>query len=831
MKSFHPEKFLILVVDDIHQNLIVIGNMLEQAGYETTFATHGEQALGRVASAKPDLILLDFMMPDMNGIEVCQKLKANPQHCEIPVIFLTASNEQEDLVEAFESGAADYICKPFRSSEVLARIKTHLNNRNLQKALEKQKNELEKQIEDRLAAEARLRIVERAIAASSNGIFVTDARRPSQPIIYVNSGFERMTGYTEAEIIGKNLRFLQTIETEKVAQLEQAMQVGKDYDLELQIFHKDGTLFWSELSLSPVYDREGNLTNFIGVQVDITERKFAELELQQAKEAAEAANRAKSAFLANMSHELRTPLNAIIGFAQLLRRDCQLSLKQQENLRTIASSGEHLLNLINDILDLSKIEAGRINLNKTNFNLRQMLEELREMFQLRARQKGLQLKFNLAPNLPVGIDSDRVKLRQVLINLLGNAVKFTQVGEVSLTVESFPARLLENYKQTEKDVAIVCTVRDTGVGIAGDELENLFNPFVQTKSSLNSNEGTGLGLAISRKYVQLLGGDIQVISEEGKGSIFRFQIIVTPVEKERIETKTFSRKVLALAPNQPQTKILVVDDRATNRQLLVQLLSEVGFQVQEAANGEEAIACWQKYSPDLIFMDMRMPVMDGYAATRKIKQQAVENLANKHSSVKIIALTASAFEEEKSSILAAGCDDIIYKPFPEAIMFEKIAQHLQVSYLYEDNFETKELASESNQIDFSALQALPEAWLGEIEEAAIALDEPKLIKAIEKIQLQNPRLALALQTYINNFEYHKILAAITANNSANSNRGSNLPNDEWIANLKEAICGADFETIGNLIAQIKQENVTLAQRLQVYLDNFEYEKILTAINE
>ncbi|NET89849.1 MAG: response regulator [Kamptonema sp. SIO1D9] len=824
MKLFHPEKFLILVVDDIHQNLLIIGNMLEQAGYETTFATNGEQALDRVASAKPDLVLLDFMMPDMNGIEVCQKLKANPEYREIPVIFLTASNEQEDLVEAFESGAADYICKPFRSAEVLVRIKNHLNNRNLQKVLERQKNELEKQIEERLAVEARLRILERAIAASSNGIFVTDAQASEHPIVYVNSGFERMTGYTEAEIIGQNLRFLQTFETQKLAQLEQAMEAGKDYDLELQFFHKDGTLFWSELTVSPVYDDRGNLTNFIGVQVDITERKFAELELQQAKEAAEAANRAKSAFLANMSHELRTPLNAIIGFSQLLGRDRGLNSQHQENLRTIATSGEHLLNLINDILDLSKIEAGRININTTNFNLLQMLEELQEMFQFRARQKGLQLKFNLASNLPLGIESDRVKLRQVLINLLGNAVKFTTVGEVSLTVECFPAKLLEQYRQAKNDVAIVFTVRDTGVGITPDELDNLFNPFVQTKSGVNTGEGTGLGLAISQKYVQLLGGDIEVISEPTKGSTFMFQVIVTPVETDNFESQISPQKVLTLAPNQAQIKILVVDDKATNRQLLVQLLSQVGFQIQEAINGKEAIYCWQKYQPQLIFMDMRMPIMDGYEATRKIKQQ-------NHSSVKIIALTASAFEEEKSSILAAGCDDIVYKPFQEAIIFEKIAKHLEVSYIYEDNSETQAVASEFTKIDFSALQALPEAWLAEIEQAAIALDEPKLINAVGKIQPQNPSLALALQTYINNFEYHKILEAITTTKSAVVSAALKSPNHELIAAIKAAITRADFEAIENLIAKIKNENVTLAERLEVYLDNFEYEKILMAISE
>ncbi|MEC4984771.1 MAG: response regulator [Oscillatoria sp. PMC 1068.18] len=834
MKAFNPENFLILVVDDIQRNLLVIGNMLEKAGYETTFATNGEQALARVANAKPDLILLDFMMPDLNGIEVCRKLKANAQYCEIPIIFLTASNEQEDLVKAFESGAADYISKPFRSSEVLARIKTHLNNYSLQKTLENQKKELQKQIEERLAAEARMRILERAIAASNNGIFVIDAQAATHPIVYVNSGFERMTGYTTAEIIGQNFHLLQTTETAKIAELEQAIETGKHCDLELQIFHKDGTLIWLELSISPVYE-QGNLTNFIGIQVDITQRKFAELELQQAKETAEAANRAKSAFLANMSHELRTPLNAILGFSQLLQRDwanpSQTNAQQQESLRIISNSGEHLLSLINDILDLSKIEAGRINTNYSHFNFRQILAELQEMFQLRAKQKGLQLKFNLATNLPVYVNSDPVKLRQVLINLLGNAIKFTSVGEVNLKVESFPAQLLENNRQAENEVAIAFTISDTGSGIAPDELVNLFNPFVQTKSSVNLSEGTGLGLAISQKYVELLGGDIDVVSEEGKGSIFSFQIIVTTLTAENVETEISFRQVLALAPNQPQKKILVVDDKATNRELLVQLLRQVNFQVEQATNGEEAISCWQKYCPDLILMDMRMPVMDGYEATRKIKQLAAKKLEDKFSSVKIIALTASAFEEEKGLILAAGCDDIVYKPFQEAVIFEKISQHLQVSYVYHENLSFQDEQSHLIKIDSEALQKLPEALLTEIEQAAIALDEPKLLDAIAKIQPQNPSLALALESYINNFEYHKILEAIAATKSAPVAPKVKSPSDRWIEEMKEAIRSVDAEVIEKLIQQITEENFNLAERLQVYLDNFEYEKMLTAISE
>jgi signal transduction histidine kinase/CheY-like chemotaxis protein len=398
----------------------------------------------------------------------------------------------------------------------------------------------------------------------------------------------------------------------------------------------------------------------------------------QRQQAAEQANRAKSEFIANMSHELRTPLNTILGFTQVMSYDNSLSSENQQNLAIINRAGEHLLNLINDILEMSKIEAGRTTLNISSFDLIHLLESLKEMLHLRAASKGLQLVFEYAANIPQYIQTDEGRLRQVLLNLLGNAIKFTETGSVTLRV-----KLTNGENNTPH---LYFEVADTGAGIYPQEIELLFEAFVQTETGKKSQQGTGLGLAISRKYVQLMGGDIKVSSVRGLGSIFTFDIQFGLASSGKIQIKQNQRQVVDFALEQTKYRILVVDDVADSRLLLVKLLSSIGLSALEATNGQEAIAQWMEWQPHLIFMDMRMPIMDGYEATRVIK--AMENqgdgrgvspcdqIYNFHTI--IIALTASAFEEERQKILLTGCDDFIRKPFTKAVLLEKLSQHLGV---------------------------------------------------------------------------------------------------------------------------------------------------------
>jgi signal transduction histidine kinase/DNA-binding response OmpR family regulator len=482
----------------------------------------------------------------------------------------------------------------------------------------------------------------------------------------------------------------------------------------------------------------------------VTERTSQLAEAKQsaetAKEAAIAANQSKSQFLANMSHELRTPLNAILGFAQIMTRDASLSSEQLENLQIIGRSGEHLLALINDVLDMSKIEAGRIDSRTNDFDLFRLLESIREMLHQQAQAKGLQLIVEPAAALPRCINTDEKKLRQVLLNLLGNAVKFTDSGFVSLQVNLAEP---EAEPRNTENPAIQFAIEDSGSGMAPDELETLFEPFVQTESGRKTEQGTGLGLSISRKFVELMGGTIQVTSTLGRGSRFEFTIPVKLSAAVSTAQPQPERRVTGLAKSQPNYRILVVDDRWENRQLLIKLLEPIGFKVKEATNGEEAIACWKAWRPHLIWMDMRMPVLDGFEATRQIKAQF------EGKSTIIIALTASALAEDIPVIHTAGCDDYVRKPFLEREIFDKIGQYLNVKYVYKTL--TVHPLESPETLTREALAVMPSSWLTLMHHAAAQLDVEKITSLIEQIPAEEIALRRSIQVKVDNFDFDQIV--------------------------------------------------------------------------
>ena len=463
-----------------------------------------------------------------------------------------------------------------------------------------------------------------------------------------------------------------------------------------------------------------------------------------AKEKAEVANQAKSTFIANMSHELRTPLNAILGFSQIMMRSQVLPKEERENTTIIYKSGNYLLTLINNILDLSKIEAGKMTLNAKTFDFYSFLNELEDLLHITAENKGLTLIFDRQDDVPQYIYTDETKLRQVLINLINNGIKFTKQGGVSVTVAS--KYLGENGKDAGSAPNIIFEVRDTGAGIAEAEISKLFEAFTQTETGENSQEGTGLGLPISRKFVQLMGGDITVKSKVGKGTTFRFEIQVNVANKTDIETQEHRHHVIALKPNQPRYKILIVDDRPTNRLLLIKLLQPLGFELQEAENGKQAIEIWDEWQPHLIWMDMRMPVMDGYEATQHIKG------TTKGNATAIIALTASVLEEEKSIILSAGCDDFVRKPFREAMIFETMKKHLGVEYIYAEET-LDQTPSELPSLTVEDLEKMPSKWLEELYDAAKALDDDRILELIEQIPVEQSLLAEKLTNLVDGFQF------------------------------------------------------------------------------
>jgi PAS domain S-box-containing protein len=532
------------------------------------------------------------------------------------------------------------------------------------------------------------------------------------------------------------------------------------WGLEYLITSKQGKWHWYISNIAAVHDDAGNVLYCVGVARDVTQQKAIEVELRQAKVAADAASKAKSEFLANMSHELRSPLNVILGFAQLLQRSHTLNADQQENVEIILRSGEHLLTLINNVLDLSKIEAGRTTLNETDFNLHRLLDDVEMMFRLRAQEKQLQLICDRPPELPKYIRSDQVKLRQVLINLLSNAVKFTQQGSITLRVtsEHLNSQVALKVSHPNASLKLHFEVEDTGIGIPSEEVHHLFEAFTQTQAGKIAQEGTGLGLVISRQFVELMGGTLSVSSCLQQGAIFRFDIWATVVEAVE---PPLVRQVIGLELGQSRYRILVVDDKFTNRQLLMKLLSPLGFELREASNGQEAIAIWQEWEPHLIWMDMRMPVMDGYEATKQIKS------TTQGQATAIIALTASALEEQKAIVLSAGCDDFIRKPFQDADIFETMQKHIGVRYVYttsnqDDLLNTEEQTILSHAQVLEQLRSLPTLLINDLTQALYNVDLESLLILVEQIRTTHDALASTLQRQINNFEYEQILAAIQA---------------------------------------------------------------------
>ncbi|MEM7347111.1 MAG: ATP-binding protein, partial [Chloroflexota bacterium] len=472
---------------------------------------------------------------------------------------------------------------------------------------------------------------------------------------------------------------------------------------------------------------------------------------QEAQQAAEAANQAKSLFLANMSHELRTPLNAILGFTQVMQQDQQATPEQLDNLKIINASGSHLLALINDVLEMSKIEAGRIELNEYTFNLHQMLDNLHDMFRLRGEEKGITLTCDYS-NVPSYIYADEGKLRQVLINLLGNAIKFTEKGYINISVSLNKANTQTNSLHFE--------VMDSGSGIDKEELETLFEPFTQSRLKPIAQEGTGLGLAITQQFIDLMEGQINVDSTIGEGTSFSFDIPCKLAPAEEIGQMTQNKVAIGLAPNQDNYRILVAEDKFENRKLLVEFLTQLGFSVQEAANGQEAIDIWQVWHPHLIWMDMRMPVMDGYTATKSIKtgnQTAPPPI--------IIALTANAFTEDKAQFLSLGCDDFLRKPIRLEQIVEKMTHHLDVKFLYEDDDSVNQIEKRRSanppELTPNQVATIPATLQTDLRNATLMGNFEKLLQIVGQIRSYDHSLADQLTELVNSFEFDKILTLLS----------------------------------------------------------------------
>jgi PAS domain S-box-containing protein len=508
----------------------------------------------------------------------------------------------------------------------------------------------------------------------------------------------------------------------------------------------DGSIKWLDSRAEVAQrDEHGQARLMTGTLIDITKLKRAETDLAEAKARAEAANRAKSTFLANMSHELRTPLNAVLGFSRLLKRDPEVTPRQQETLDIIARSGEHLLNLINNVLDMAKIESGRVVLDESEVDLPRLLSEIQSLMGVGAVEKGLRFALEHDPDLPRFVVVDAGKLRQVLLNLVGNAIKYTNTGGVKLC-----ARLTS--QDAAERVQVRFEVEDSGPGISQEDCQRIFFPFVQLGGQTATEAGTGLGLAICQQYVDLMGGQIGVTSKPGKGSVFYFTIPVSvhPAVAEPEAPK--HGRILGLAEGQPSHRLLIVEDQPENRLLLRRLLDPLGFDLREAVNGQEAVALSEQWHPDLIWMDIRMPVMDGLEAVRRIR--ATQTGAE----TKIIALTAHALDEESKPILAAGCDDLVRKPFREQELFDVLARHLRLKFIYEKAPLQKSTPEAPGlALRPERLEALPAELLRDLRQAVIELDTDRTQALIGQVNERDASLGRALNTLATQFDFEGLL--------------------------------------------------------------------------
>jgi PAS domain S-box-containing protein len=563
-----------------------------------------------------------------------------------------------------------------------------------------------------------------------------------------NPAAEQLFGYTIDKVIGQNIKLLmpEPYRSEHDQHIANYRNTGESKIIgigrEVAAQHKDGSTFPVELAVSETKTDKGSI--FTGIVRDLTEQKQAEEQLLAAKKEAERANQAKSIFLANMSHELRTPLNAVLGFSGLMARDSQVTPQQKDSLSVINRSGYHLLSLINDVLDMSKIEAGHTQLEPEPTDLHLLLHDMGDMIIQRIEAKALQFSLELTPALPQYVMLDIRKLRQVLINLLGNAVKFTRAGIIILRADG---------KNTGADKwKLTFEVEDTGIGIPADKIETIFEPFAQIGHSPAKQQGTGLGLAISHQFIQLMGGDITVESTPDKGSVFRFDIPVETANATEIEhpVKETGQRAVGLAADEPEWRILIVEDEADNRLLLRHLLESVGFNVRIAMNGFEAIQQFKDWQPHLIWMDMRMPVMDGYEATRHIRKLPGGK------QIKILALTASVFKEQEDAILAVGFDAVLHKPYNEAAIFNAMAEQLGPHYVYEeDNDLIKQNALPSLSSD--DLVNLSEEWLNEFLTATQLGDIEAMLLLTKALPATESETKATLDRYINDFQMDTLI--------------------------------------------------------------------------
>ncbi len=749
----------VLYVEDEQDVRQQMEQFLKRRCAQVYVAEEGRAGLSIFQKQHIDIVITDILMPVMDGLTMSELIKSEKPGT--PIVITTAFEETRYFHRAIDIGVHQYVNKPINAEMLERALLKCAHTLRAEAAL--------REVEERYHLLFRLSRIAIVVSDGSTESVAKDVDSQSRILDCNQTFLDLITCDDLKKLQEKSFSELITpksigIFTDRVQHELSTQGLAREFELEL--LKKDGSVIPVVAQTILRRSETGKPPEIWTVMLDISERHKIEQQLREyqdhlqelvyqrtqqlekAKMQAEYANHAKSVFLANMSHELRTPLIAILGFSQLMERDERLPEDVQRNLTTINKSGQHLLSLINDVLDIIHIEAGSTQVAQESFDLPYTIAAVEDIMRTRAVDKGLAFKVEYSGVLPGFVVGDERHLRQVLLNLLGNAVKYTDDGEICLIVSAEPNQHIR------------FEVTDTGPGIAAEEQQRIFQPFYQTEGSATTGEGTGLGLSIGQEFVRLMGGELTVESALGQGTRFSFSLPLTPTDAAPYFNT--GARVAGLAAGQPCPHILLTESYPGAQQMVKQLLEQIGCDVCVASNGREAVELSQSRQLQLILMDMLMPEMDGYQAA-----QSIRTLACGNKPPIIVALINSAFEQDRNRAMEVGCDGVLSKPVDAEHLFETIGRMLDLKFDYAENNKAPQAKDSLETV--TTLNALPAGVLKELAEVAATLDAEATQAIAERLRADHPAEAEFITRLIEDYRFDSLInSAVDGSKAANS---------------------------------------------------------------